>query len=277
MTTVTRTDTRRTFDAKPERTLRRILIKSRFHHELAGLQVASKLFTFAAAPPTLQSSRLGGASTIRNSVKFPGSVSTSIESACCLIKRQAQISLKRLVQSYGDVRLRGEIVGNLRLASIGFHRTANASLSCFCLIATRIQHFVGREFWRINRQQKSIEREPCDGPLFRRVAGRGRWRSWWRKRSRSWAQDVDCRMPFWMRQSQQPLASELLYFFSVPKLARLDLCIVTVDKQLDARYKTGVARSQKERSGRDLFGSPDRSPGNERDELVYGFLPEATL
>ena len=35
---------------RAERTLRRILIKSRFHHELAGLQVASKLFTFAAAP-----------------------------------------------------------------------------------------------------------------------------------------------------------------------------------------------------------------------------------
>jgi hypothetical protein len=105
-----------------------------------------------------------------------------------------------------------EIVGNLRLASVGFHRTANASLYCFCLIATRIQHFVGREFWRINRQQKSLEREPCDDSLFRRVAGRGRWRSWWRKRSRSWAQDVDCRMPFWMRQSQQPLASELLHF-----------------------------------------------------------------
>ena len=41
--------------------LRRILIKSRFYHESVGLQVASKLFKFAAAPPTLQSSRLGGA------------------------------------------------------------------------------------------------------------------------------------------------------------------------------------------------------------------------
>jgi hypothetical protein len=62
--------------------------------------------------------------------------------------------------------------------------------------------------------------------------------------------------------------------FSVPKLARLDLCGTTVDKQLDAGHKTRVARSEKERSARDLFGLPHCSPRNERDELVYGLLSE---
>ena len=58
------------------------------------------------------------------------------------------------------------------------------------------------------------------------------------------------------------------------KLARSNLCGATVDKQLDARYKTGVARGQKERGGGDLFRAPNGSPRNERDELVYGFLTE---